>query len=110
VISFGSSEIHLTCATGHEIISIWLGGTRFLNGTTQAAALVSGHVAYLLGLDPSLTPDSVDATIKSNSLKDVLAGVSKSTNFSSTISAARGSLFLSIAPDTSNALLNNGLF
>ena len=108
-MSPGSSEIDLTCATGHEIVSIWFGGVRPLNGTSQATPHVAGYIAYLLTLDSSLTPDTVDSTIKSNALKGVLGGLRKSTNFLPTISVARGSLFLSIADGTPNLLLNMGV-
>ena len=75
----------------------------------MAAPHVAGYAAYLLTLDSSLTPATVDSTIKSNALKDVLSQIRKSANFSPTISVARGSLFLSIADGTPNVLLNNGL-
>ena len=41
----------------------------------MAAPHVAGFAAYLLGLDSSLTPSSVDFTIKSHALNGVLTDV-----------------------------------
>ena len=109
-MTFGSSEIHLTCVIGKNITATWNdGGTHTDDGTSAAAPLVAGYAAILLTLDSSLTPDTVDATIKSNALKDVLTGIRKSANFSETVTVARDSLFLSIADGTTNALVNTGI-
>ena len=109
-MTFDSSEIHLTCAIGVDIISTWNDGQNIsLSGTSMAAPHVAGYAAYLLTLDSSLTPETVDSTIKSNALKDVLSQVRKSDNFSRTISYTRSSLFLSIDEATANVLLHNGL-
>ena len=43
----------------------------------MATPHVAGFAAYLLGLDSSLTPASVDSTIKSKALTGVLSGVRK---------------------------------
>ena len=43
----------------------------------MATPHVAGFAAYLLGLDSSLTPASVDSTIKSNALAGVLTGIRK---------------------------------
>jgi len=43
----------------------------------MATPHVAGFAAYLLGLDSSLTPDSVDSTIKSNALTGVLTDIRK---------------------------------
>jgi len=80
-----------------------------LNGSSMAAPHVAGYAAYLLTLDSSLTPATVDSTIKSNSLKNALGNIRKSANFSPTISVTRDSPFRSTADGTTNALLYNGL-
>ena len=109
-MTFGSSKSYLTCVIGLNITSAWNdGGTRSLNGTSMATPHVAGYAAYLLGLDSSLTPATVDSTIKSNSLKGVLSSIRKSTDFSTATGATRDSLLLSIALGTTNALLYNGL-
>ena len=41
----------------------------------MATPHVSGLVAYLFGLDSSLSPSEVDTTIKSQALSNVLSGV-----------------------------------
>ena len=105
----GSSEIRLTCVPGKDIISTSNDGLNATHdGTSAATPIVAGYAAYLLTLDSSLTPDTVDATIKSNSLKDVITGIRTSTNLSEAVSVTRDSPFFSIAKGT-NALLNNGL-
>ena len=43
----------------------------------MATPHVAGYAAYLLGLDSSLTPASVDSTIKSKALTSVLTGIRK---------------------------------
>ena len=43
----------------------------------MATPHVAGFAAYLLGLDSSLTPASVDSTIKSKALAGVLTGIRK---------------------------------
>jgi len=43
----------------------------------MATPHVAGFAAYLLGLDSSLTPASIDSTIKSNALTGVLSGIRK---------------------------------
>ena len=43
----------------------------------MATPHVAGFAAYLLGLDSSLTPASVDSTIKSKALTGVLTGIRK---------------------------------
>ena len=43
----------------------------------MATPHVAGFAAYLLGLDSSLTPASVDSTIKSNALTGVLTSIRK---------------------------------
>jgi len=109
-MTFGSSEIHLIYAIGQDILSAWNdGNTKSESGTSMATPHVAGFVAYLLTLDSTLTPATVDSTIKSTSLKDVLTNIRKSANFSKSIGVARDSLFLSSADGTINALLNNGL-
>ncbi|KAF9791980.1 serine protease [Thelephora terrestris] len=55
------------------------GSTRVLSGTSMATPHVSGLVAYLLGLDSSLSPTQVEATIKSQALNNVLSGVPRGT-------------------------------
>ena len=75
----------------------------------MATPHVAGFAAYLLTLDSTLNPATIDSTIKSNSLKDVLTGIRKSASFSTTISVTGDSPLLSIAAGTTNALLNNGL-
>ncbi|KAF9645591.1 subtilisin-like protein [Thelephora ganbajun] len=75
---------------GVNVISTWNdGGTNTISGTSMATPHVSGFSAYLLGLDSTLTPASVQSTIQSQALNGILSGI----------------------PDgTINALLNNGLF
>ena len=55
----------------------------------MATPHVSGYAACLLTLDSSLTPATIDSTIKLNSLKNVLSGIRKFSNFSTNISATR---------------------
>lgn len=43
----------------------------------MAAPHVAGYAAYLLGLDSSLTPSSVESTIMFNALTNVLSGIRK---------------------------------
>ena len=43
----------------------------------MATPHVAGYAAYLLGLDSSLTPASVDTAIKSKALNGVLTGIRK---------------------------------
>jgi len=43
----------------------------------MATPHVAGFAAYLLGLDSSLTPASVDSTMKSKALSGVLTGIRK---------------------------------
>ena len=43
----------------------------------MATPHVAGYAAYLLGLDSSLTPASVDSTMKSNALTDILTDIRK---------------------------------
>jgi len=43
----------------------------------MATPHVAGFAAYLLGLDSSLTPASVDSTMKSKALTGVLTGIRK---------------------------------
>ena len=89
-MTLGSSENHLTYAVGFNITSTWNdGGTLSIDGTSMAAPHVSGYAAYLLTLDSSLTPATIDSTIKLNSLKNVLSGIRKFSNFSTNISATR---------------------
>ena len=65
-------------APGFNVLSTFKdGGTRFLSGTSMSTPHVSGLVAYLLGLDSSLSPAQVEATIKNKALPDVLFGVRK---------------------------------
>ena len=47
----------------------------------MAAPHVAGFVAYLLGLDSSLTLASVRSTMKSHALNNVLSGIRKYLNF-----------------------------
>ena len=109
-MTFANSESHLTCAIGLNVISTWNdGNTNTISGTSMATPHVAGYAAYLLTLDSSLTPDTVDSTIKSGSLNGVLSSVRKSANFSTIVSATRDSPCFSIAAGTTNALLNNGL-
>jgi len=75
----------------------------------MAAPHVAGYVAYLLTLDSSLTPATIESTIKSKALKGAIADIRKFTDSPITTSVVRVSLFLSIAAGTTNALLNNGL-
>jgi len=75
----------------------------------MATPHVAGYAAYLLTLDSSLTPATVDSTIKSNSLKDALRNLRESADSSSAISVTRDSPPLQIASDTDNFLLNNRL-
>ena len=105
-----NSEIHLTCVIGYNIISTWNNGKTYSNsGTSMATPHVAGYAAYLLTLDSSLTPATVDSTIKSNSLKDALRNLRESADSSSAISVTRDSPPLQIASDTDNFLLNNRL-
>ena len=75
----------------------------------MATPHVAGLAAYLLTLDSSLTPSSVSTTIISQSLVNVLSGIRKFINRSTSAKSTRDSLFLSIASGTTNALVNNGL-
>jgi len=43
----------------------------------MATPHVSGYVAYLLGLDSSLTPATIQSVIRLRSLKNVLTGIRK---------------------------------
>lgn len=46
----------------------------------MASAHVAGYAAYILTLDPSLTPSQVGFTMLSQSLKGVLANIRKITD------------------------------
>ena len=46
----------------------------------MATPHVAGYAALLLTLDSSLTPATVDSTIKSKALKNVLSDIRKFTN------------------------------
>ncbi|KAF9648145.1 serine protease [Thelephora ganbajun] len=102
VITIGASDINdakanfsnfgaplAVWAPGVNVISTWNdGGIKTLNGTSMATPHVAGFSAYLLGMDPTLSPANVKSTIQSMALNGVLSGI----------------------PDgTINALLNNGL-
>jgi len=107
---FGSPESHLIYPIGLDVISTWNNGnTLSISGTSMATPHVSGYAAYLLTLDSSLTPATVDSTMKSKSLKDVLTNIRKFSNFPTIVSVTRDELIHSIAAGTTNALLNNGL-
>ena len=74
--TFDIFESHLTYAIGVDVISTWNnGGTKSLSGTSMATPHVSGYVAYLLGMDSSLTPSSIASILKSRALPDVLSGI-----------------------------------
>ncbi|KAF9645854.1 serine protease [Thelephora ganbajun] len=76
-------------APGVNIISTWNnGGRNTLSGTSMATPHVAGVSAYLLGMDPTLTPGEVKRIIRILALKGVLSG---------------------IPHGTANLLLNNGL-
>ena len=63
-------------APGVNITSTWPGGkTNTINGTSMACPHVAGFVAYLLGLDTSLTPPQIAAIINEKALDGVLSGV-----------------------------------
>ena len=63
-------------APGLNVVSTFNdGSTKVLSGTSMATPHVAGLVAYLLGLDSSLSPANVDTTIKSQALDNVLTGV-----------------------------------
>lgn len=53
------------------------GSTKILSGTSMATPHVSGLVAYLLGLDSSLSPTDVEKTIKSKAVNGAITGVRK---------------------------------
>ena len=76
----------------------------------MAAPHVAGYAAYLLTIDSSLTPATVNFTIKSQSLKGAINGIRESANSSKFISVTRNSSFLSIVTGTTHDLLNNGLY
>jgi len=76
----------------------------------MATPHVAGYAAYLLTLDSSLTPATVDSTIKSQSLKGVLSDIRESIDLAICQDLnLQGSSFFSVASGTTNALLNNGL-
>ncbi|KAF9649514.1 serine protease [Thelephora ganbajun] len=103
VITVGASDINDAKASssnygavlaiwgpGVNVISTWKdGGIKTLSGTSTATPHVAGFAAYLLSMDPTLSPDDVKSAIQSMALDGVLSG---------------------IPPGTINALLNNGLF
>jgi cerevisin len=63
-------------APGLNVISTFKDNqTKTLSGTSMATPHVAGLVAYLLGLDSTLTPAQVETTIKKKALVDVLSGV-----------------------------------
>ena len=65
-------------APGVNVTSTWNdGGIRTYTGTSMATPYVSGLIAYLLGLDPSLSPAQVETAIKNTALVGVLSGVRK---------------------------------
>ncbi|KAF9649520.1 serine protease [Thelephora ganbajun] len=69
-----------TWGPGVNVISTWNdGGIKTLSGTSMATPHVSGFSAYLLSLDPTLTPSSVKATILSMALDGVLSGTPDGT-------------------------------
>lgn len=76
--AFGNFESHLTGIIGLNVISTWNNGsTNSLSGTSMATPHVAGHAAYLLGLDSSLTPSSVNTAIQLQALDNVLTGIRK---------------------------------
>ncbi|KAF9645176.1 serine protease [Thelephora ganbajun] len=67
-------------APGVKITSTWKdGGIKTKSGTSMATPHVAGFSAYLLGMDPTLTPARVKSTIQSLALKDVLIGIPEGT-------------------------------
>jgi cerevisin len=63
-------------APGLNVISTFPGGAvEVLSGTSMATPHVSGLVAYMLGLDSSLSPAQVENALKAQAQKDVLTGV-----------------------------------
>lgn len=67
-------------APGLNIISTSNDGSvQLLSGTSMATPHVSGLVAYILGLDSSLSPAQVDAAIKQQALNNVISGVPQGT-------------------------------
>lgn len=65
----------------------------------MATPHVAGYAAYLLTLDSSLTPATVDSTIKSQSLKNVLSGIRKFTNPPTSIGVTRLTILLNSLRD-----------
>jgi len=91
-MTFTSPESRFTWGIGEDIITTSMDGKSSMEGgTSLATPFVAGYAAYLLTLDSSLTPATVDSTIKSKALKNVLSGVREFTDFSMTIGITRDS-------------------
>lgn len=70
------------CAPGGDILSCIdpeMGGYESYDGTSMAAPMVTGSVAYLYSLDPSLTPEEVKALLLENATQAVGVGEDKGT-------------------------------
>jgi len=67
-------------APGLNVVSTFNdGSTKVLSGTSMATPHVAGLVAYLLGLDSSLSPTEVENAIKSKAVKNAISGVPAGT-------------------------------
>jgi len=82
-------------APGVNILSTYIGAgdqnTRVQNGTSMATPFVTGVVAYMLGLDDSLTPSTIRRSVQALAGKDVLSLIPSGTLNEVLYNGAQGS-------------------
>ena len=60
----------------------------------MASCFVAGYAAYILAINPSMTPKDVSYVIRENSLKGFVAGVGKFINIPTFISVTKPTISL----------------